>query len=171
MAGINKVILIGNLGKDPEVRHLEGGTSVATVTIATSENYKDREGNRQTQTEWHNLVLWRHLADIAEKYLRKGSKIYVEGKLTHRSYEKDGMTRYITEIVVRDLQMLDSRSEGSATGGYQPPSASDEPAWASKPNTTAEPMAATAPVSAPSTAATTESSSLESNDDPDDLPF
>lgn len=86
MSGINKAILVGNLGKDPEVRYLEGGTAVANFTLATSETYKDRNtGERKTQTEWHNVVLWRGLAEVAEKYLRKGNQVYIEGKIKTRS--------------------------------------------------------------------------------------
>ncbi len=107
MAGVNKVILIGNLGKDPEVRHLESGATVAKFPIATTESYKDKNGNRQDQTEWHNIVLWRGLADISEKYLRKGSQVYIEGKLRSRSWEdKEGNTRYITEVVGDSMTML-----------------------------------------------------------------
>ena len=108
MAGINKVILVGNLGKDPEVRYLEGGTAVANFPIATSETYKDRtSGEKKTTTEWHNIVLWRGLAEIAEKYLKKGSQIYLEGKLRTRQWQdKDGNNRYTTEIVGDNLQML-----------------------------------------------------------------
>ena len=104
MAGVNKVILIGNLGKDPEVRHLEGGTTVANFPLATTETYKDKTGARQEQTEWHNIVLWRSLADVAEKYLKKGMQIYVEGKLRTRSWEdKEGHKRYTTEVVAEDV--------------------------------------------------------------------
>lgn len=108
MAGINKVILVGNLGKDPEVRYLEGGTAVANFPIATSETYKDKtSGERKTITEWHNIVLWRGLAEIAEKYLKKGSQVYIEGKLKTRQWQdKDGNNRYTTEIVGDNLQML-----------------------------------------------------------------
>ena len=110
MAGINKVILIGNLGKDPEVRHLEGGTTVANFPLATTETYKDKNGNRQEQTEWHNIVLWRSLAEVAEKYLKKGMQIYVEGKLRTRSWEdKEGHKRYTTEVVAETFTMLGSR--------------------------------------------------------------
>ena len=118
MEGVNKVILVGNLGRDPEVRHLENGASVANFSIATTETYKDKSGNRQEQTEWHNIVLWRGLAEIAEKYLRKGSQIYLEGKLKTRSWQdKDGNTRYTTEIVGDNMTMLGnkgSQSESSA---------------------------------------------------------
>lgn len=128
MAGLNKVMLIGNLGKDPEVRHLEGGTAVATFSLATSETYNDRDGNRQTITEWHNVVLWRGLATVAERFLKKGSKVYIEGKLTTRSYQaQDGTTRYVTEVVARDMVMLDSRDAQQDRPPYIPPTASDIP--------------------------------------------
>ncbi len=117
MAGVNKVILVGNLGKDPEVRHLENGASVANFSIATSETYKDKNGERQTQTEWHNIVLWRGLAEIAEKYLRKGNQVYIEGKLRTRSWDdKDGVTRYTTEVVGDQMTMLGSKSDNTQSG-------------------------------------------------------
>ena len=121
MAGVNKVILVGNLGKDPEVRHLENGATVANFPIATTESYKDRNGNRQEQTEWHNVVLWRGLAEVAEKYVKKGDMIYVEGKLRTRSWEKDGVTRYTTEVVGDNMTMLG----GGNSGGGQPSVASE----------------------------------------------
>jgi len=115
MAGVNKVILIGNLGKDPEVRHLENGTAVANFSMATSESYKDRNsGERKTITEWHNIVLWRGLAEVAEKYLKKGDQVYIEGKLKTRSWEdKDGSTRYTTEVVGDNMTMLGSRGSSA----------------------------------------------------------
>ncbi|HEY6160683.1 MAG TPA: single-stranded DNA-binding protein [Bacteroidia bacterium] len=123
MAGVNKVILIGNLGRDPEVRHLEGGATVANFPIATTETYKDKNGNRQEQTEWHNIVLWRSLADVAEKYLKKGMQIYIEGKLRTRSWEdKDGNKRYTTEVVGETFTMLSSRKnneENNNAAGQQ----------------------------------------------------
>lgn len=126
MAGVNKVILVGNLGKDPEVRHLENGTAVANFPIATSESYKDREGNRVDQTEWHNVVVWRKLAEIAESYLKKGSQIYLEGKLRTRSWDDpQGNKRYTTEVVADTFTMLGKREDanGSQGGGnYQAPS-------------------------------------------------
>ncbi len=117
MAGINKVILVGNLGKDPEVRHLEGGASVASFSLATSEVYKDKSGNRKEQTEWHNIVVWRGLADIAEKYLRKGMTIYLEGKIRTRSYDKDGIKHYSTEIVADSFTMLGKKENNQSTPG------------------------------------------------------
>tara|TARA_B100001778_G_C18552607_1_gene613827 strand:+ start:268 stop:702 length:435 start_codon:yes stop_codon:yes gene_type:complete len=114
MAGVNKVILVGNLGKDPEVRYLDSGIAVANFTLATTENYKNKQGERVSQTEWHNIVLWRGLAEVAEKWLKKGSSIYVEGKIRNRKWEdKDGNTRYNTEVLADNMTMLGSRN-GSA---------------------------------------------------------
>ena len=118
---VNKAILVGNVGKDPEVRHLEGGTSVAKFTLATSETYKNKSGELVKNTEWHNIVAWRQLADVAEKYIRKGGQIYVEGKITNRQYDdKDGVKRYITEIVADNIRLLGKKEDS----GYQaaPPS-------------------------------------------------
>ena len=111
MAGINKVILIGNLGRDPEMRYTPNGIAVCSFSIATSETYKDKtSGERISQTEWHNIVLWRGLAETSEKYLRKGSKVYIEGKLKTRKWDDNqGITRYSTEIVADVMQMLDKK--------------------------------------------------------------
>lgn len=119
--GINKVILVGNLGRDPEIRTLENGVKLATFSIATTESYKDREGNKQETTEWHRIVAWRGLADVIERYVRKGTKVYIEGKLSTRSYEQDGVTKYLTEVVARDMLLLDSKGGGMDTP--PPPSA------------------------------------------------
>jgi single-strand DNA-binding protein len=115
---VNKVILVGNVGKDPEVKYLENGTAFARFTLATSETFKDKEGNRTTKTEWHNIVLWRGLAEVAEKYVKKGHPLYIEGKITNRSYEQDGVTKFFTEIVGNEMKMLGSKSsnEGSSSG-------------------------------------------------------
>lgn len=114
MAGVNKVILVGNLGKDPEVRHLEGGAAVANFPLATTDSYKDKSGNRQEQTEWHNIVVWRGLAEVAEKYLKKGMTIYVEGKLRTRSWDdKEGHKRYTTEIVGDTFTILSKKENNS----------------------------------------------------------
>ena len=111
MAGVNKVILIGNLGKDPEVRYLDSGVAVANFSLATTESYKNKEGERVSQTEWHNVVLWRGLAEVAEKWLKKGSNVYIEGKIKTRKWEdKDGNTRYNTEILADNMTMLGSKS-------------------------------------------------------------
>ncbi len=126
MAGINKVILVGNLGKDPEVKYLEGGIAIAKFPLATTETIKDKSGQKQDQTEWHNIVLWRGLAEIAEKYVRKGQTVYIEGKIRSRSYDdKDGNKRYITEIVGETMQMLGKRpdsAEGASASHASTPS-------------------------------------------------
>lgn len=117
MSGVNKVFLIGNLGKDPEFRHMEGGVMVAKFPLATTEYFKNKEGLRQDQTEWHNVVLWRGLAEAAEKLqLRKGHMVFIEGKLRTRSWEKDGIKRYATEIVAENMTMLSKRD---STPGQQ----------------------------------------------------
>jgi len=136
MAGVNKVILVGNLGRDPEVRVLESGAKIARFSLATTESYNDRNtGQRVDQTEWHNIVLWRGLADIAEKYLRKGNQVYIEGKLQTRSYQdKDGITKYSTEIVGQNMNMLggrpvsaDTSYETSNQGAVPPETPADLP--------------------------------------------
>jgi single-strand DNA-binding protein len=130
MAGINKVILVGNLGKDPEVRALESGIKVAQFSMATTESYKDNSGNWQDKTEWHNIVAWRYLAEKAENQLHKGSQVYVEGKITTRQWtDKDNNTRYTTEIVADKLMALGKREGG---GGNFPPPPSLENAPAAK---------------------------------------
>ena len=146
MSGVNKVILVGRLGKDPEVRNLENGASVANFTMATSESYKDKTtGEKKEITEWHNIVLWRGLAEIAAKYLHKGDMIYVEGRLRTRSWEKEGITRYTTEIVGDNMTMLSTRKEGGSAAEYRPSTTSQN---------------------APSSA-----ESKSSTDSTDDLPF
>ncbi len=114
MAGVNKVIVLGRLGKDVEVRNLENGATVANFTVAVSESYKDKTtGDKKETTEWFNIVLWRGLAEIAAKYLHKGDQVYIEGKLKTRSYEKGGVTRYISEVVGTDLTLIGGRSAQS----------------------------------------------------------
>ena len=112
MRGLNKVTLIGNVGKDPEIQTLDGNLSVAKFALATTEIFKDKSGNTQSQTEWHNVVLWRSLAEMANKYLKKGSLVYIEGKIKTRNYDdKDGQKRYVTEIIAEQLIMLDKKTE------------------------------------------------------------
>ncbi|MBH2004929.1 MAG: single-stranded DNA-binding protein [Sphingobacteriia bacterium] len=119
MRGVNKVMLIGNLGKDPDVQHLEGNIAVAKFPLATTETYKDRTGKLVSQTEWHTVVLWRGLAELAQKYLHKGSLIYVEGRLRTRSWEdKDGHKKFATEVVGDNLIMLDKRADGTGLHGF-----------------------------------------------------
>jgi single-strand DNA-binding protein len=115
--GINKVILVGNLGRDPETRYLPSGDPVTNFSIATSEGWRDKQsGQMQERTEWHNIVCFNRLAEIASEYLRKGSKVYLEGALRTQSWEKDGQKHYKTEIVAREMQMLDSRGGGGGMG-------------------------------------------------------
>ena len=121
MRGVNRVMLIGNLGKDPDMQFLEGNIGVAKFSLATTETYKDRSGKLISQTEWHTVVLWRGLAELAQKYLHKGSLVYIEGRLKTRSWEdKEGNKKFATEIVGDNLIMLDKRSDGShATPGME----------------------------------------------------
>ena len=116
---VNKVILIGNVGKDPEIRHLDSGVAVANFTLATSESYTAKNGEKVTTTEWHNIVLWRGLAEVAEKYVKKGSKLFIEGKITHRQYEQDGVTKFFTEIVGNNMEMLNSKADDNKSGTGQ----------------------------------------------------
>lgn len=114
------MILVGRLGADPEVRVLESGTKVSSIRLATSERYKDRNGNQQESTEWHNVVLWRGLADITEKYLKKGDQVYIEGRIKTRKWtDKDGNDRYSTDIVANEMTMLGGGSGSSNSGGGQ----------------------------------------------------
>ena len=121
MRGVNRVMLIGNLGKDPDIQFLEGNIGVAKFSLATTETFKDRSGKLISQTEWHTVVLWRGLADLAQKYLHKGSLVYIEGRLKTRSWEdKDGNKKFATEIVGDNLIMLEKRSDGSSpTAGIE----------------------------------------------------
>jgi single-strand DNA-binding protein len=115
---VNKVILVGNLGKDPELRYTASGTAVATFSLATTERYKDRDGGQQEKTEWHNVVAWRQLAEICGKYLHKGKQVYIEGKIQTRSYDdRDGNKRYITEIVADQMQMLGRAGDDGGHAG------------------------------------------------------
>ncbi len=149
---INKVILIGNLGRDPEVRHLESGAAVAKFSVATNENYKDKNGDWQKVTEWHDVVCWRGLAERAEQYLKKGSMVYVEGKLTHRKWQdKEGNDRYTTEVLANTWRSLEKREASAYQASSNMPT--QEPVTTTTPKTTTAP-AADAPAS-----------------DDDDLPF
>jgi single-strand DNA-binding protein len=110
MRGINRVTLVGNLGKDPELKNLAAGTPVAKMTVATTETYRLKDGSSQMQTDWHNIIAWRGLASLAGQYLRKGSLVYIEGKIRYRQYEdKDGQKRHVTEIIAGQLLMLDKK--------------------------------------------------------------
>ena len=162
MASINKVILIGNLGKDPEVRHLEGGVAVARFPLATSETFKDKNGDRQERTEWHNIVVWRGLAEVAEKYVKKGQSVYIEGRIRTNSYQdKDGVQRYNTEIVADNMTMLGGRPEGGAAAG--PGNYGNEGSSASVGNTTA--------AGAGQSKGSPSSKPVAYEEEPDDLPF
>ncbi len=140
--GVNKVILIGNLGKDPEVKYMPNGTAVANATLATSETWKDKQtGEQKEKTEWHRITFYRRLAEIAGEYLKKGSKVYIEGRLQTRKWQgNDGQDRYTTEIIADQMQMLDSR--GGSTG-Y------DAPAQGQQPQQQYQPQSQQAPQQAP----------------------
>ncbi len=118
MASVNKVILVGNLGRDPEVRFMPNGEAVCNFSIATTENWKDKSGVKQEKTEWHNIVMYRKLAEIAGEYLKKGRPVYIEGRLQTRKWEKDGVTRYTTEIIGDNMQMLGSKDVGGSGASY-----------------------------------------------------
>jgi single-strand DNA-binding protein len=154
MASINRVILVGNLGKDPEIRHTEGGVAVARFPVATSETYKDKTGNKVERTEWHNIVAWRGLAEVAEKYMKKGQSVYIEGKIRSNNYQdKEGIQRYSIEIVADNMTMLGGRADGSSNGQGQANNAQESNAGNSG-----------------SQAARPEMSATYENE-PDDLPF
>jgi len=155
MAGINKVILVGNLGKDPETNIYEGGAKRVTFSLATSETYKDKAGNKVTQTEWHNIVCWRALADIAEQYLRKGSQIYLEGKIRSRSWEDNGVKKYATDITADTFQMLGAKNSGE----------NQQDAQYQVPNNTSAQTSPTAAASLPN------DEFSQANEPVDDLPF
>lgn len=154
---LNKVLLIGNVGKEPDVRHLESGVAVASFTLATSERYKDRNGESKELTEWHNIVAWRQLADLASNYIHKGSQIYVEGRIRTRSWDdQGGAKRYVTEILADTIQLL-GRKDGASVpsgAGYAEPVRQDA--------RRSEPAAASAPAVSPADL---------SADSSDDLPF
>lgn len=130
MASVNKVILIGRLGKDPELRYLTNGDAVTNVSLATSENWKGKDGEKQERTDWHNLVFYRRLAEVAGEYLKKGAQIYVEGKIQTRKWQtKDGEDRYTTEVIVHEMQMLGGKAE--STDGSGSPRAAQKPSASS----------------------------------------
>ena len=174
---LNKVLLIGNVGKDPEIRHLQGGASVATITLATSERFKDRSGEMREVTEWHTIIAWRQLADLAENYIRKGSQIYVEGKIRSRSWDdQNGQKRYVTEIQADSIQLLGRRSDNPVNQQPAPSQpnygqpAYGQPTYGGGYNAPAQPQPAqpfqqhqpTTPIVSPADL---------TDDGPDDLPF
>ena len=125
--GVNKVTLIGNLGQDPELRYTGSGTAVCNMRVATSETYKDKDGNQVENTEWHTVVAWARLAEICGEYLKKGRQVYIEGQLQTRQWEdKDGNTRYSTEIKAREMQMLGGRDDGAAPARPTPQAAAKQ---------------------------------------------
>ena len=139
MAGVNRVILIGNLGKDPEIRSLEGGVKVANFSLATTETYKGKNGEKVESTEWHNIVLWRGLAEVAESYLKKGNSVFIEGKIRTREWtDKDGNKRYTTEIVADNMVMLGGRRDQQGNGDYQGPQRAERSAPSETIETTPE---------------------------------
>ena len=157
---VNRVILIGNLGRDPEVRRLENGAVVAKFSVATNENYRDKAGEWQTQTEWHDVVVWRNLAERAESQLTKGAQVYLEGKLTHRTWQdKDGNNRKTTEVVASYFRALNRREGSDSNGGYFP-STDDEMPY-SETNVARDSESAPAPTTPPA----------PEMDADDDLPF
>lgn len=120
MAGVNKVILVGRLGRDPEMRYMPDGTPVANFSIATSDEWRDKQtGEKREKTEWHRIAAWRRLGEVCGQYLSKGSQVYVEGKLQTRSWEQDGITRYATDIIASNVQFLGGRGDAGQQGGYQ----------------------------------------------------
>jgi len=158
MAGVNKVILVGNLGADPEVRHLESGSKVANISIATSESYTNRNGERVEQTEWHRVELWDRLADLCEKYLSKGRTVYIEGKIRTNEYQdKEGITRYDKRIRATNMTFVGGRNDEES-------SSSSAPARSSAPASNPTPTTSPAP-------AASASSGSSSNEEMDDLPF
>jgi single-strand DNA-binding protein len=155
---VNKVILVGRLGKDPEVRYMTNGEAVTNVNLATSETWKDKAGEKQEKTEWHNLVFYRRLAEVAGEYLKKGSQIYIEGKLQTRKYQtKEGQERYTTEIIVNEMNMLGGKpgGTGGSTGGEN--------------QTSSAAPARSAPASKPAAAAPAGKGNFDNFDD--DIPF
>ena len=128
--GLNKAILIGNLGRDPEVRYTPSGLAVANFSIATSETWTNKEGEKETRTEWHRIVAFGKLGEICGEYLSKGRQVYIEGKLQTRQWEKDGVTRYTTEVVASEMKMLGSKSQGD---GYRPSDSSTAPEYSGPP--------------------------------------
>lgn len=128
MASVNKAILIGNLGADPELRYTPSGSAVVNFNIATTEKWRDKDGNMQERTEWHRIILWNRQAEVAKEYLRKGSSVYIEGRIQNRSYEdKDGVKKYVSEIIGQRMQLLGGRGGGPSEPGQSgpPPSPPD----------------------------------------------
>ncbi len=166
MAGVNKVILVGNLGADPEIRHLESGSKVANISIATSESYTNRNGERVEQTEWHRVELWDRLAELCEKYLAKGRTVYIEGKIRTNEYQdKEGVTRYDKRIRATNMTFVGGRNEDSSNNNYQSSANASSPK-ASEPNGVPP-----SEVSSNNAPGANSSAGTATNSEMDDLPF
>ena len=166
---VNKVILIGNLGAAPEIRHLESGSTVGRFSLATNESYKDKSGEWQDITEWHNVVVWRSLAERAEKSLQKGTMVYLEGKLTHRKWQdKDGNNRYTTEVVASYFRVI---NRGANTGGYSDNFPDEENQYAQVTRESGSANPSDGPVSTSTQDDETKIGSETGGDQKDDLPF
>lgn len=164
--GVNKVILIGNLGKDPEVKFFPNGDAFCNCTVATSESWNDKQsGEKKERTEWHNVVFTKKLAEIVGQYLKKGSKVYVEGSLRTRKWEKDGVERYTTEIVVQDMQMLDGKGGGGDSSGGDGGGYSRSSSYSEKSSSSSRPQ------SAPQRSAPQPAPMDDSGFSDDDIPF
>ena len=172
---VNKVILVGNVGKDPETRYLDEGTAISKFPMATSETYKNRAGERVTTTEWHNVVLWRGLAQVAEKYVKKGTQLYIEGRIKSRSYDDaDGNKKYITEIVGDQMQLLGKRPDegGQAGQSFQGEQQSSAPAASQTAPSAAQPdRSGSQPAQSGQGPAESEDPFDGGDNGPDDLPF
>ena len=170
MASVNKVIIIGNLGKDPEVRYLPSGAAICNITVATSRQWKDKtSGDRQEETEWHRITFFDRMAEIAGEYLKKGRPVYVEGRLKTRKYtDKDGVEKYATDIVATEMQLLGGR-EGGGGGGYGGNQGGPEDYSQEAPSAPSRPAARPAPAPAPRPAPTKSSTGFDDMDD--DIPF
>ncbi len=166
---VNKVILVGNVGKDPDTRYLDENTPVCKFPLATSESYRNRNGERVEQTEWHNIVLWRGLAQVAEKYVKKGTQVYIEGRIKTRSYDdRDGVKKYITEIVGDSMQLLGRRPEDGGSSDY-PRNEGSQGGYSAP---TAQPSNQTSrPQQAPTANTEPADDFIGPSDEPDDLPF
>jgi single-strand DNA-binding protein len=174
MASVNKVIIVGNLGKDPEVRYLPSGSAICTVSIATSRQWKDKtSGDRQEETEWHRVTFFDRMAEIAGEYLKKGRSVYVEGRLKTRKYtDKDGVEKYSTDIIATEMQLLGGRDGGGAAGGDDMGSASSASSAYSAPSAPSASQARSAPPARSAPAAKAPAKSSTGFDDmDDDIPF
>jgi single-strand DNA-binding protein len=168
MASVNKVILIGNLGRDPEIRYAPSGSAICNATIATSRNWKDKQsGERQEETEWHRVVFYDRLAEIAGEYLKKGKSVYIEGRLKTRKWtDKEGAERYTTEIIAQEMTMLGSREGGGASGGNM---GADEGVGGMPARSAPPARSASAPAAKPATKPAASSTGFDDMDD--DIPF